>query len=338
MCPRCDYKTPRKYRIINHFQNLKNPCPDRNRLLLTDEIRDYVIQNRIYKVPDKFSKKESDKTKQESAVPLTLNQTIHNFNVINSMISDMESIDKIQMVTDYHGIRQLDFEDRLESDFQPKLHKMEHDEFIGGYYLNNDGLLKLVDGATKMTDDDMNKFNLMFDRTINRIKILSCGKWDSFLEEMGVKEVVRLLKSYFLDNYELYLIKHLHGHDPKKNRFLLRQHLDIYYTFIATFDLDAHVCTQNDKSVLGYNVKDNNDYYLAEYYGKIYRDLKNECKTSEKNKLKKTVTNIIKENTTHNLNTLNKIMLELIRTDHGFFNQMVEKKKMPLISNMVQGI
>jgi len=334
VCPRCLYSTTLKYRMVQHFEKLKKPCPNRTRTELTKEIKDYVLQNHVYVKPSDICHNVSNVsnvvTGSKCDRGLTLNQTVHNYNMINSLVSSIDSLEKIKMITDRRGIRQLDFEDRLEIEFQSRLEKMDQDEFVGGYCLNHDGLLKLVDGATKMEDEDLNKFNVLFDRTLNRVKILSCGKWDNFLEEMGVKEVVRLLKSYFLDNYELYLIKHLHGHDLKKNRFVIRNHLDIYYKFIGAFDLDAIVCSQTDQMILGYNLKENNDYYLAEHYGKIYRDLRNDIKIGEKNKLKRMVTNIIKENTTQNLTTLNKIMLDLVKTDKEFLEQLIAKKKLPM--------
>ena len=325
VCPRCMYETSLKRLMKRHFETLKKPCPNKMSLELTDEIKNDVLQNHFYVF------KIENSTSFE-AKPITgLNQTFNNFQTINNIVSNMESIEKIKMIIDYQGIHQLDYEDRLERDFQARLEKLEQDEYAGGYCLNHDNLLQLVDGATKMDEDDLNQFNILFDKTLNRVKILSCGKWDSYLEEIGVKEVIRLLKSYFLDSYEMYLVKHLHSEDLKKNRFSIRNHLDIYYKFLSTFDLDASVCTQTDRMIMGYELRPNNEYYLAEHYGKIYRDIKSETKISEKNKIRRTITNIIKENSTHNLNKLNKIMLDLVKTDPEFLNQIINSKRLPKI-------
>lgn len=331
-CPRCNYHTPRKYRMSHHFEHLKNPCPNRTGLILTNEIKSEVLKNHVYIKPVENIISPSKSISRQSP-NMTLNQTIHNYNVVNSLVSSMETLEKMHLLLDHQGVRQLDFEDQLELDFQPRLDKMERDEFPTGYSLNHEGLLNLVDGVTKLEESDLQKFNILFDRTLNRVKILSCGKWDNYLEEIGIKEVIRLLKSYFFDSYELYLIKHLQGSDLKKDRFTLKEHLDVYYKFIGTFDLDPVVCTQSDKSILGFNPKDNNEYHLAEYYGNIFSDIKNSTKVAEKNKVKRTVTNIIKDNSTHNINTLNKIMFDLIKTDNDFFEQLVEKKKFPICNN-----
>lgn len=337
ICPSCEYTTPLKWMIKRHFEALKKPCPSKTGVVLNPEIINYVLENHEWRVintpanviptPTPVLTSVSPPTQPHPAIKLS--QTFNNFNTIHAVVSNMESLEKIKLISDHQGIRHLDFEDRLESDFQPKLDKLENDEYTDGYFLSHDGLLKLVDGATRMDLDDINQFNILFDRTVNRVKILSCGKWDNYLEEIGIKEIIRLLKSYFFDSYELYLIKHIQGNDPKKNRFVLREHLDIYYSFIATFDLDATVCSQTDEIILGYNLKENNEYYLAEYYGKIYRDLKNQIKVAEKNKIKRRITNIIKENTTHNLNKINKIMMDLIKTDNGFIELLMETRKLP---------
>jgi len=211
---------------------------------------------------------------------------------------------------------------------------MDNDQYEGGLSLNHDGLLKLVDASTRMEHDDLNQFNVLFDRTVNRIQILSCGQWDTYLEEIGIKEIIRLMKSYFLDSYESYLIKHLTGHDTRKNRVILHESLETYYKFIASLELDAIVFTQTDEMLIGHQIRESNMYSLADHYGKIFLDIKRELKISEKNKLKRTITNIIKENTTHNLNKINKIMLELIKTDHEFLEQLVDSRKFPTPSSL----
>jgi len=327
VCPRCLYTTTLRDRMKRHFETLKKPCPNRTGVQLTNEIKNEVLLSHIYVALRPVSPQPiQDKSGQAQ----TVHKTINNFNTINNIVSNMESMEKIKMIADHQGIRQIDFEDHLERDFQHRLERLEQDKFVGGYCLNHDGLLKLVDGATRMEDDDLNRFSVLFDKTLNRVKILSCGKWDTYLEEIGIKEIIRLLKSYFLDSYELYLIKHLHGTDLKKDRVSMREHLDIYYKLIATFELDAIICSQTDQMVLGYILKENNEFYLADYYGKIFRDIKNTTKISDKNKIKRMITNIVKENSTHNLNKVNKIMLDLVKTDKEFLKQLIETRKLPM--------
>lgn len=51
-CPSCDYSTALKGNMRAHF-NSKSHCPrTKNDITLTDEIKEYVLSNRIYRVPD----------------------------------------------------------------------------------------------------------------------------------------------------------------------------------------------------------------------------------------------------------------------------------------------
>lgn len=54
-CPRCDYKTSLKSDMRKHLYNLRKVCPGQaNNIELTDEIRECVLENRRYVVPDPF--------------------------------------------------------------------------------------------------------------------------------------------------------------------------------------------------------------------------------------------------------------------------------------------
>lgn len=51
-CPRCGYETSRKSSMQTHFYKVKKECPAIvNDIEITNEIKDYVIRNRIYKIP-----------------------------------------------------------------------------------------------------------------------------------------------------------------------------------------------------------------------------------------------------------------------------------------------
>jgi len=52
ICPRCMYSTTLKYRMVQHFEKLKKPCPPRVLIELTPEIKEYVLLNFIYVKPE----------------------------------------------------------------------------------------------------------------------------------------------------------------------------------------------------------------------------------------------------------------------------------------------
>jgi hypothetical protein len=51
-CPSCGYETKRRGNMQLHFYNLKKQCPRiSNDITLTEEIKQYVLINRVYHVP-----------------------------------------------------------------------------------------------------------------------------------------------------------------------------------------------------------------------------------------------------------------------------------------------
>lgn len=49
VCPRCGYKSHRKSSMYNHFFKKSKSCPATKRLIeLTDEVKNYVLNNKIY--------------------------------------------------------------------------------------------------------------------------------------------------------------------------------------------------------------------------------------------------------------------------------------------------
>lgn len=57
-CCRCNYKTPIKARMVRHLNTLKTICPGTcNNIELTKEIKDCIVENRVYKIPKTNVKK-----------------------------------------------------------------------------------------------------------------------------------------------------------------------------------------------------------------------------------------------------------------------------------------
>jgi hypothetical protein len=51
-CIRCGYTTPQKQDMRKHFKNLKKICPATiNDIELTEEVKNYILDNRIYRIP-----------------------------------------------------------------------------------------------------------------------------------------------------------------------------------------------------------------------------------------------------------------------------------------------
>ena len=69
-CCRCGYKTSEKYRMNNHLYKKIKSCPAiENNIELTNEIKEFILNNRIYKIPKE--KKEEKKEKKEKKLSIT---------------------------------------------------------------------------------------------------------------------------------------------------------------------------------------------------------------------------------------------------------------------------
>lgn len=63
VCPRCAFTTHKKSNIQNHFYKRKNPCPaTEHDIELTDEIKQHVVKNHIYKIPVQKESPQCDTT------------------------------------------------------------------------------------------------------------------------------------------------------------------------------------------------------------------------------------------------------------------------------------
>jgi len=82
-CIRCGYKTAHKSSMRNHLYKNKKPCPAvKNKLDLTDEIKEEIMNNRIYEI--KVEPKHSP----------VFNQ---------NLVIDMENIEKIRTILEHNG-------------------------------------------------------------------------------------------------------------------------------------------------------------------------------------------------------------------------------------------
>ena len=314
-CPRCNYQTTHKSNIRTHFKRQK-VCANKNGIELTDDIREIVLRDHQYHY------KKKDKT-------ITINQTISQYNILSNFINQMDMIDKINHLLFYQNKQIMDIEENLDVHFEKRIKKLEDDQFKIPYQLSQDDLIELINDVTKINRERIEQLNVLFDKKINRFKFYRTNEWESYIEDGGVKELISLIKSYFLDTYEVYLIRKLHRDSEQPvNRSSIQHHLKIYYQFLAIFDLPVFIFGLSDVEILGHKLKEDNDRYLEEYYTRMYSQEKTNIKESDKNRIKKKIINIVKENTVHNLSELNAAVLEFLRIDDNFRDQLLKNQSL----------
>ena len=314
VCPRCNYTANRKPEMRRHFTRIR-PCSDENNLILTDEIKQAVLDNHKYHPP------KPNPTQNVLKI-------VNNSNVLNKFVANMCTIDKVNYVLDHQQKRLTCFEDSLENRFENKTNRLLKDKYPGGYFLFEGDFYKLIDSVTKINGDRIEEINFYYKKAVKRFELYSGTTWETFIEEEGANELVRLIKSYFLDTYEQYLIRHLHADSAQNlDRYKLDQHLKIYYRFIAIFELRPSIADLSDQEILGHSLVENNPNYLKEKYMNIFGEKQSELKRSEINATKKKVISIIKENTVHNINELNQVLMELLKENEVFRNHLLIGEK-----------
>jgi hypothetical protein len=299
-----------------HLYVRKTSCADINGLELTEQIKEQVMNARRYHPP-----KKSDKGSNATY------NIINQYNTINNFVCGLGFDEKMGLLLDYQKGRLLDIEDGLDDRFQQRVQRLEDDKYRSGCYLSLDDLFGLVNDVTKIDKDNIQKFNILFDKAVKRFKLYRCKTWESFLEDMGARELVSLIKSYYLDTYEIYLIRNLYTEKSiNLNRIKLNEHLEIYYRFISIFELPAFITNFSDQEVLGHRLVEGNEDYLAEKYLQLYCEQKKQLKPTEINRIKRKIINIVKENTVHNLAELNKAVLEILKVDENFRNELLRTR------------
>lgn len=98
-CPRCGYETDIKQSMNLHLYKKKKPCPATvNNIELTDEIKEYILNNRVYKIPEPEIKIPiiSEEVNSDFIDTLNIFKKIHK----NMTIEEVSSIFYSKLFTD----------------------------------------------------------------------------------------------------------------------------------------------------------------------------------------------------------------------------------------------
>ena len=291
-----------------HLYHNKKPCPGLKCILtLTDDIKEHVLNDRLYHPPEK---------------PSTI---INQYNQINNFVARMDPMEKITKFVEYNNIRLLDIDHLIEQTFEDKVIKLEG-KVYRDFSLDHHNLLEVVDIITSCGSID--KLNIFHDNTSNRLKIYSNGKWDSRLFEHGVMELMQKIQSFYLDYYELYLLKKAYN-GCSFERQCIRERLYNYYKLLVCFELCPCIKDQSDGDIMGLD-ETNDECTLRDVYYPIFHELQEKLPMSEANRLRKKIYEVIKTNNKTNMLELNKNMMDQMKVDEGFQKIVLEKLKTSL--------
>lgn len=126
-CMCCGYTTDRKSCMQDHFYKLKKPCPKiLNNIELTEEIKENILQNRIYYI-------EKKPTTINQTINNSINNSINNYNQINNFINNLDIIDKITGYSDHNKIELIDFQDKVENKYNSKVKRLNTNAYKYGF-------------------------------------------------------------------------------------------------------------------------------------------------------------------------------------------------------------
>lgn len=300
-CICCGFTTKLKGDMRRHLYNKKKPCPKSvNNIDLTDEIREFILENRVYHIPKEPS----------------ITQTINNFNTINNFIANMDTIDKLSKYVDYKNITITDVSDSIESRLSTRAMALENKRY--DMQIRRDDIFEIIDEVSSLNNGRIQDFNILYDKKYDKLRMYDSGAWKEFLLHNGCKALLLHLQDGIFDAYECYLIKKFKASKPY-DQAKIRQLLEDYYKTLGCFDVPPYVKDRSDLTIMEDESKyDDDTYEIQEEFLEIYEEVSNKLTKNEINKVRKDVVKILSRNSRKNIDDLNKKVLELFKIEEGF--------------------
>ena len=306
-CPRCGYHTSRKECMRRHLYQNKRPCPTTSHDIdLTDDIKQYILDNRIYKVP----------TPQQ---PPTLVQSINTYNTMNNFVANMDTMDKLSTYLKFTGTNPIPLEDRVDDMFSDRYAKLKNDQYLYGYELSIEDIYDIIDEISQIdSSKKIENLNVIYEETNKKVYVFD-GEWKQFRLKCAIKTLIHIIKSGYTNAYEAFLIRRLKNTSlsPFKKQ-QSKELLSDYYRFLAANEVLPGV---NDDSASG--DIDSLDDEVREEYHEFYKSIQDKLTLGEKNKTFKEVVYILQRNTKKNVDDLNKKIIGLIQIDEDFKNNIL---------------
>ena len=162
-CPRCFMCTDKKTNMDRHFaRKTQCACKNESQLVLTDEIKEIVLRDRIYHIP-----------KEPKNVPKLVTNT-----VMNNYFSG--PLDKIRALTEYRNTKMMTIDQSIDEKCFDKKQKYELNHNIYYNKLTIDDLLQILDDISTSSDPEFKDFNILYDKKQNKV---------SFVEDDGTSPV-----------------------------------------------------------------------------------------------------------------------------------------------------
>ena len=321
-CTRCNYQSKHKVDMRRHLYTRKKDCPALlHNIELTDDIKIFILQNRVY-VPPQPNTSPSDSEQK------TINQTINNFNTMNNFVSNMDVIDKLSKLVTHTKQLHIGYQDNIRIKYEDDAMYLRNPKNlrVESVAMKPDDLMVIIDSVTKVSQglSDSVEINVLYDNKSKKIRLYQDGVWDDTIVSIGLKKLVQSIQETYLDEYEQYLIiKSRSDKTHFTTKSLIKELIADYYKFISAFELHPFV---KDKSNNHFRFGSSTEYDIEEEFMAIYTKGIDSMSVSEFRKIQKDVLDIIKGNTRRNIEELNKKVINLIQIDDAFKESMFSPK------------
>jgi hypothetical protein len=295
-CACCGYET-RRVSVIKDHLNRKSRCAQLpNGIILTDDIRQHIIQYRIYTAPVETSK--------------NINVQQNNMMFINNM----DSIDKIMKYTNHQNKKLISFSDHAANLFSEKDVTLIQPDIMDTFEL-----------ASSLRKRNFTTLNVMYDDN-DKIKIYNNEEWHTYLPIKGIQELMNVFQAVYLKRYECYLIHKIRSGENVK----AREDLEQYYKLISSIDKKPYIFERCDSEIL-YETDDDrfegpDRYSIEEEFMPLYTNAKSQVLAKETKSIIKEITTILKRNTKNNIRQLNMKVKELCLKDDAFKSIIEEEE------------
>ncbi len=308
-CTRCGYNTHDRSCMRTHFYKKKKICQAiENDIELTAEIKEYILANRIYRIP------------KEDPKQMIFNQIINNNNTnnnINNFVANLDDVEKIQTHFQHMNICIKPLEQVVEERYKREIYLLQNGDGNSNLCMSREDFIDTVENIVKI--NHLDEFNFIFDKKLDQIKIYEEDGWNPRRVIPGIKIILKTLKEYYLDHYEKYLVSNMnYTRNKAQDISKYTEHLEEYYKYIVCLDFEPYVQDRSRNDILNLDGEDDDDYIFMEKYLDIYNNIKNKTKCADVTKTVNEIVTIIKYNYKSNIKQVNCKVIDLMKIDSDY--------------------
>lgn len=266
---------------------------------LTDEVKEFILKNRIYKPP---------------VSPIASNITqINKYNQVNNYVNQLNIKEKAEAVLEHRGIPPLCVFKKIEGELKRE-HKFMERKGIDFYLDDLESFANIVERVCMCKT--LSEISVLYTPKTDQLHIFCDKSWNSMPIKDGTVRVMSLLNDNFFYHYERYLILQMMHHDASNpiRKTIIMEKLGKLYNILATFDLLPLV----NEDATSHNDSNSTTYVEVEEYKKVARNLDRKEKAIIFNRMVETVKKCNKTI----LCQLNNAVIEILECDPNFVKKI----------------